>query len=76
MICTVLEVRFADRFAELDLQPVDSPQQFRARAPLPLALDVALHVAPGDRVAVEVEPAEPSAAIVTLTDLRQVAPVA
>lgn len=76
MICFVLEVRFADRFAELDLQPVDSPQQFRARAPLPLALDVALHVTPGDRVAVEVEPAERSAAIVTLTDLRRLAPVA
>jgi len=76
MICTVIEVRFADRFAELDLQPVNAPQQFRARAPLPLALEVALYISPGDRVALDVERSDPSAVVVSLVGLRRLAPVA
>ncbi|NBW21101.1 MAG: hypothetical protein EBR82_75370 [Caulobacteraceae bacterium] len=76
MICTVLDIRYCDRFAELDLQPVNTPQQFKARAPLPLALEVAMHVSPGDRVAVDAEQPEPSAAIVNLAGLRRLAPVA
>ena len=76
MICTVLDIRYCDRFAELDLQPVNAPQQFKARAPLPLALEVALYISPGDRVAVDAEPAGPSAAVVNLAGLRRLAPVA
>jgi len=76
MICTVLDIRYCDRFAELDLQPVDAPQRFKARAPLPLALEVAMHVSPGDRVAVDAEPSEPSAVVVNLAGLRRLAPVA
>ena len=76
MICTVLDIRYCDRFAELDLQPVNAPQRFKARAPLPLALEVAMHVSPGDRVAVDAEPPEPSAVVVNLAGLRRLAPVA
>ena len=76
MICTVLDIRYCDRYAELDLQPVDAPQQFQARAPLPLALEVALHISPGDRVMVDAEPASPSAAVINLSGLRRVSPVA
>jgi hypothetical protein len=76
MICTVLDIRYCDRFAELSLQPVNAPQQFQARAPLPLALEVALHISPGDRVMVEAKPANPSAAVVNLAGLRRLAPVA
>jgi len=76
MICTVLEVRYCDRFAELDLQPINAPQRFNARAPLPLALEVALYISPGDRVAVDVERSDPSAVVVSLAGLRRLAPVA
>ena len=76
MICTVLDIRYCDRFAELDLQPVNAPQRFKARAPLPLALEVAMHVSPGDRVAVDTEQPDPSAVVVNLAGLRRLAPVA
>ena len=76
MICTVLDIRYCDRFAELDLQPINAPQRFKARAPLPLALEVALHVSPGDRVAIDVERSDPSAVVVSLVGLRRLAPVA
>jgi len=73
MLCTVLDIRYCDRYAELSLQPVTGAQQFQARAPLPLALEVALHISPGDRVMVEAEPANPSAAIINLSRLVRVA---
>jgi len=76
MICAVLDIRYCDRFAELDLQPIDAPRRFKARAPLPLALEVAMHVSPGDRVAVDVERSDPSAVVVSLAGLRRLAPVA
>jgi len=76
MICTVLDIRYCDRYAELQLQPVTGAQQFQARAALPLAIEVALHISPGDRVAVDAEPPEPSTAVVNLAGLRRLAPVA
>jgi hypothetical protein len=76
MLCTVLDIRYCDRYAELQLQPVAGAQQLKARAPLPLALEVAMHISPGDRVMVDAEPASPSAAVVNLSGLRRVGPVA